>query len=158
MQRCWVHKAANVLDKMPKRVQPHAKSMLHEMYMVPTKKDALRAYQDFLKLYHVKYPKACECLRKDQDVLFTFYDFPAEHWSHIRSTNPIESTFATVRHRTRQTKGCGSLKATMMMVFKLAEQAQNHWRRLNGYHWMSNVIEGVKFQDGERVLPNTKAA
>jgi putative transposase len=148
-QRCWVHKTANVLDKLPKRVQPYAKKMIHEMYLAPTKADAKRAYQAFLKHYGAKYPKACECLRKDEEVLFTFYDFPAEHWAHLRSTNPIESTFATVRHRTRQTKGCGSRLATLTMVFKLAVQAEKHWRRINGYQLITKVIEGAKFVDGE---------
>lgn len=148
-QRCWVHKTANVLDKLAKCVQPHAKTMLHEMYMAPTKKEALKAYDAFLDSYGAKYSKACECLRKDKDVLFTFYDFPAEHWTHIRTTNAIESTFATVRHRTRQTKGCGSRLATLTMVFKLATQAEKHWRRINGYKLISKVMEGVQFVDGE---------
>ena len=156
IQRCWVHKTANILDKMPKRVQPHAKQKIHEIYLAPTQEDALDAYDSFLELYKAKYPKACECLCKDRDVLFTFYDFPAEHWNHLRSTNPIESTFATVRHRTRQTKGCGSRKATMMMVFKLAEQAQKHWRRINGYQLITKVIEGTVFKDG--TIEKTKAA
>jgi transposase-like protein len=157
-QRCWVHKTANVLDKMAKKVQGHAKNLIHEMYMAPTREDGLNALESFIDLYQAKYPKACECLVKDKEVLFAFYDFPAEHWSHIRSTNPIESTFATVRHRTRQTKGCGSRKATMMMVFKLAEQAQKHWRKLNGYKLIPKVIEGVKFTNGEIEKPETKAA
>jgi transposase-like protein len=148
-QRCWVHKTANVLDKLPKRVQPHAKGMLHEIYLAPTKADAERACEAFLAHYGAKYPKACDCLRKDRSVLFTFYDFPAEHWIHIRTTNPIESTFATVRHRTRQTKGCGSRLATLMMVFKLARQAEKHWRRINAYKLIPKVIEGIKFVDGE---------
>jgi len=147
-QRCWVHKTANVLDKLPKRVQPHAKTLLHEMYLAPTKADASKAFERFIREYEAKYPKAAECLRKDRDVLFTFYDFPAEHWAHLRTSNPIESTFATVRHRTRQTKGCGSRLATLTMVFKLATQAEKHWRRLNGYELLSKVIQGVKFTDG----------
>ena len=148
-QRCWVHKTANLLDKLPKRVQPHAKKMIHEMYLAPTKADAQRAYRAFREHHQAKYPKACECLRKDEKVLFAFYDYPAEHWAHLRSTNPIESTFATVRHRTRQTKGCGSRLATLTMVFKLATQAEKHWRRINGYRLIAKVIEGVKFVDGE---------
>ncbi len=150
-QRCWVHKTANVLDKMPKKVQPAAKQLLHEMYLSPTKLDALAAYHEFLTLYGPKYPKACECLNKDEDVLFTFYDFPAEHWRHIRTTNPIESTFATVRHRSRQTKGCGSRAATLAMVFKLAQEAEKSWRRLNGYELIEKVIRGVRFADGMEV-------
>ncbi len=148
-QQCWVHKTANVLDKLPKSQQPDAKQMIHDMYLSPTKKEALAAYQRFLDLYEAKYPKACECLRKDEEVLFTFYDFPAPHWAHLRTTNPIESTFATVRHRTRQTKGCGSRVATLSMVFKLATDAQKHWHRLNGYKLITQVIQGVPFVDGE---------
>lgn len=108
-QRCWVHKTANILDKMPKKVQVHAKKHLHEIYMAETKKDALNAYDYFLELYSAKYPKACLCLKKDKDSLFTFFDFPAKHWQHIRTSNPIESTFATVRHRTKRTKGRGTI-------------------------------------------------
>lgn len=147
-QRCWVHKTANVLDKMPKSVQPNAKKMLHEMYLSPAKKDALAAYGAFMKLYSAKYPKACDCLEKDKEVLFTFYDFPAEHWAHIRTTNPIESTFATVRLRTKRTKGCGSRDATLSMVFKLCMQAQNHWRKIRGYALIIKLFSGVVFVDG----------
>jgi putative transposase len=107
-QRCWVHKTANILDKMPKSVQGRAKELIHEMYLSPTRKAALAAYDQFITSYQAKYPKATECLEKDQEWLFTFYDFPAQHWSHLRTTNPIESTFATVRLRTQRTKGCGS--------------------------------------------------
>jgi len=147
-QRCWVHKTANVLDKLPKRVQPYAKKCMHEMYLAPTRADALDAYDRFCAEHRAKYPKAVHCLEKDRDALFTFYDFPAEHWAHLRTTNPIESTFATVRHRTRQTKGCGSRLATLTMVFKLATQAEKHWRRLNGYDLIPKVVEGVRFVDG----------
>ena len=147
-QRCWVHKTANILDKMPKRVQPRAKQRIHEIYLAETKEEALKAYNEFLQLYGAKYPKACNCLQKDKDVLFTFYDFPAEHWVHLRTTNPIESTFATVRHRTRRTKGCGSRSATLMMVYKLTNEAEKHWRRLNGFKLILKVIEGVEFVDG----------
>lgn len=157
-QRCWVHKTANILDKIPKKVQAGAKKIIHEMYMAPTKEDALDAYNHFIKVYQEKYPKACVCLKKDKDQLFTFYDFPAVHWQHIRTTNPIESTFATVRHRTRQTKGCGSVKATVLMVFKLATSAEKGWRKLRGYELISKVIEGVKFKDGEEVLGVEKVA
>lgn len=148
-QRCWVHKTANLLDKMPKSVQPDAKALIHEMYMAPTEKDAKHAFAEFSKRYTAKYPKAVECLTKDEDVLFAFYSFPAEHWAHLRTTNPIESTFATVRHRTRQTKGCGSRLATITMVFKLGLEAEKRWRRLNGHQLIAKVIEGVKFVDGE---------
>jgi transposase-like protein len=155
-QRCWVHKTANLLDKLPKRVQPHAKKLIHEMYLSATREDAYIAYEYFLKEFESKYPKAVECLLKDKDVLFTFYDFPAEHWPHLRTTNPIESTFATVRHRARQTKGCGSRLATLTMVFKLAIQAQKNWRRLRGYRLLTKVIQGVRFVDGE--IQNIKVA
>ena len=147
-QRCWVHKTANILDKMPRCVQVHAKTRIHEMYMADTKANALKAYDEFLSLYGAKYPRACECLSKDKEDLFTFYDFPAEHWIHIRTTNPIESTFATVRLRTKRTKGCGSRTATLMMVYKLVEQAEKHWRRMNGHALILKLIEGVKFKDG----------
>jgi len=118
------------------------------MYLAPTKETALVAYARFLSEYEAKYPKATECLRKDEDVLFAFYDFPAEHWRHIRTTNPIESSFATVRHRHRQTKGCGSRLATLAMVFKLAKEAERHWRKLNGSELLAEVVIGVKFIDG----------
>jgi len=148
-QRCWVHKTVNVLDKIPKRIQPDAKKLIHEMYLAAKKSDAMSAYAEFKTRYSAKHPKAVECLTKDEDVLFSFYDFPAEHWHHIRTTNPIESTFATVRHRTRQTKGCGSRKATMSMVFKLGMEAEKRWHRLNGSQLIGKVIEGIKFVDGE---------
>ncbi len=147
-QRCWVHKTANVLDKMPKKVQPSAKKLLHEMYLAATKADALAAFGEFVERYQAKYPKAVKCLAKDKEVLFTFYDFPAEHWQHIRSTNPIESTFATVRHRHRQTKGCGSRAATLAMVFKLAREAEKRWRRIDSYQLIVKLLAGVKFEDG----------
>lgn len=148
-QRCWVHKTANILDKIPKRIQPDSKKLIHEMYLAATRSDAMLAFVEFKTRYSAKYPKAVECLTKDEDVLFTFYDFPAEHWAHLRTTNPIESTFATIRHRTRQTKGCGSRRATLSMVFKLGLEAQKKWRRLNGSQLIAKVIEGIKFVDGE---------
>lgn len=148
-QRCWVHKTANVLDKMPKSVQPSAKKRIHDIYMAPTRKEALKAWDQFVKLYGVKYPKAVACLEKDKDTLLAFYDFPAEHWGHLRTTNPIESTFAGVRHRTRQTKGCGSRNATLAMVFQLLREAEKGWRRLNGSKQLDKVIAGVVFLDGE---------
>jgi transposase-like protein len=149
-QRCWVHKTMNVLDCLPKSVQPHAKGLLHEMYLSPTRDKALDAYERFTKHYGAKYPKAVECLSKDKEVLFTFYDFPAEHWVHLRTGNPIESTFGTVRHRTRQTKGCGSRLATLTMVFKLSMEAEKNWRRLNGSPaLLLQVMRGDEFVDGE---------
>ena len=148
-QRCWVHKTANVLDKMPKSVQSKAKSMIHEMWQAPTKETALEAYRHFCSAWAEKYPKAVECLQKDEEQLFTFYDFPAAHWVHIRTTNPIESTYATIRHRTKRTKGCGSRTATLTMIWKLAMEAQKTWRRLMGYQTIPLVIEGRRFVDGE---------
>ena len=150
-QRCWVHKTANILDKLPKGIQPRAKSLIHEMYQAENKKDALGAYDHFIAAYEDKYPKAVECLSKDSEDLFTFYDFPAVHWMHIRTTNPVESTFATVRLRTKRTKGCGSRKATLSMVFKLAQEAEKNWRRLRGYKMIPLVLENIKFRDGELV-------
>ena len=147
-QRCWVHKTANVLNKMPKSIQPKAKSMLHDIWMAQTRKQAQRAFDLFITTLKAKYSKAVECLAKDREVLLAFYDFPAEHWIHLRTTNPIESTFATVRLRTRRTKGCGSRTACLTMVFKLAQCAERHWRRLNGTELIAEVIEGIKFVDG----------
>ena len=155
-QRCWVHKTANVLDKLPKRIQSSAKRLIHDMYLSGSRSQALKALSAFVRLYAGKYPKACECLIKDKDVLFTFYDFPAEQWAHLRTTNPIESTFAGVRHRTRQTKGCGSRMATLTMVFQLTRVAEKGWRRLKGSEFLAKVIAGIKFIDG--IEETTKAA
>ena len=147
-QCCWVHKTANVLNKLPKSLQAKAKAMLQEIWMATTRNQADRAFDLFVASFEAKYPKAVECLVKDRDVLLTFYDFPAEHWVHLRTTNPIESTFATVRLRTVRTKGCGSRMACLTMVFKLAQCAENHWRRLNGAALLPQVIQGVTFVDG----------
>jgi putative transposase len=151
-QRCWVHKTANVLNKMPKSIQPKAKAMLHDIWMAPGRADAEKAFHLFLHSFSSKYPKATECLEKDKDVLLTFYDFPSEHWVHIRTTNPIESTFATVRLRTRRTKGCGSRAACLTMVFKLVQCAERHWRALNASKLIPEVLAGVQFVDGSRKL------
>jgi putative transposase len=150
-QRCWVHKTANVLDKMPKGSQPKAKAALHGIYEAETKAEADKAFDKFVSTYEAKYPQATECLTKDRDVLLSFYDFPAEHWRHIRTTNPIESTFATVRLRTVKTKGCGSRMACLTMVFKLMESASKGWRSLNGSERLQAVISGGKFVDGIEV-------
>jgi putative transposase len=155
-QRCWVHKTANVLDKLPKRLRAEAKDKLHQIWMAETKADAERAFDLFLTTYEAKYPKATECLSKDREVLLTFYDFPAEHWIHLRTTNPIESTFATVRLRHRRTKGNGSRLACLTMVFKLMQSAQKRWRLLNGSKLLPDVIQGVKFIDG--IKPEQAAA
>jgi transposase-like protein len=149
-QRCWVHKTGNVLNKMPKGRQAKAKSMLHDIWMAETQAEAAKAFDLFIETFRAKYPKATECLGKDRDALLTFYDFPAEHWVHIRTTNPIESTFATVRLRTRKTKGCGSRIACLTMVFRLAQCAERHWRALNGSQLLGDVIRGVQFVDGEK--------
>ena len=153
-QRCWVHKTANILDKMSKNIQGNAKKLIHEMYLSPEKKEALKVYDSFINLYSEKYEKACKCLSKDKDVLFTFYDFPAIHWIHIRTTNAIESTFSTVRHRTRQTKGCGTRTATLSLVYKLAITAQKRWQKIKGYSLLENVIKGTKYIDGVEATEN----
>jgi len=147
-QRCWVHKTANILDKLPKSMRSKTKEYIHEMYQAESKEKAFKVVDKFVNLYEDKYPKAVQCLTKDQDVLFTFYDFPAKHWSHIRSTNPIESVFATVRLRTKRTKGCGSRIATLTMVHKLMLEASRHWRKLIGYQLIPLVMSGRKFEDG----------
>ena len=149
-QRCWVHKTANVLDKLPKSVQPKAKELLHEMYLAPSRAEAEKAFDLFLRTYEAKYPKAAECLGKDRQELLAFYDFPAEHWMHLRTTNVIESVFATVRLRTEKTKGSGTRVACLTMVFKLMQSASRHWRALNGSGLLSEVIKGTVFVDGIR--------
>jgi transposase-like protein len=155
-QRCWVHKTANVLDKLPKRLQPEAKNKLHAIWMAPTRAEAARAFDLFVATYQAKYDKATACLAKDRDVLLTFYDFPAEHWRHLRTTNPIESTFATVRLRHRRTKGNGTRSACLSMVFKLMQSAQKRWRQLNGSNLLPEVIQGTQFIDG--IKPQQAAA
>jgi transposase-like protein len=149
-QRCWVHKIANVLDKLPKRVQPRAKDMLHEIMRAPDRQSALEDIERFSQEFEAKYPKAVDTLTKDQDELLTFFDFPAEHWIHLRTTNPIESPFSTVKARTKQTKGAGSRKAGLAMAFKLLLAAEKRWRRINAPHLVALVQAGVKFPDGQR--------
>ncbi len=152
IQRCWVHKTANVLNKMPKSIQGKAKAMLHDIWMASTREDAGKAFDLFLETFSGKYPAATACLGKDREVLLAFYDFPAEHWIHLRTANPIESTFATVRLRTNKTKGCGSRIACLTMVFKLALSAQKRWRALNGAKLLADVIDGVVFEDGVKKI------
>ena len=147
-QRCWVHKTANVLNKMPKSVQPKAKGDIHEIWQAETKADAETAFGHFLEKYDAKYQKACDCLRKDREQLLTFYDFPAEHWAHLRTTNPIESTFATIRLRHRKTKGNGTRRTSLAMMFKLAQSASKKWNRLRSHEKITLVVEGRSFQDG----------
>jgi transposase-like protein len=150
-QRCWVHKTANVLDKMPRGVQPRAKAALHAIHEAEGREAARRAFDLFVATCEAKYPKAAECLAKDRDSLLVFYEFPAEHWRHIRTTNPIESTFATVRLRHGRTKGSGGRAACLTMVFKLMEAASKRWRLLSGSGRLKEVIGGVKFVDGIEV-------
>jgi transposase-like protein len=147
-QRCWVHKTGNVLACLPDSVQDRAKSHLHNIWQAETRETAEKAFDDFVALYRLKHPKAVEKLTKDRDELLTFFDFPAEHWVHLRTTNPIESTFATVRLRTNKTKGCGSRLATLSMVFRLGAAAQRKWRSLNGAEQLREVAAGTKFVDG----------
>ena len=149
-QRCWVHKTANVLDKLPKNQQAQAKAKLHEVWMSATKEDAIKAFDRFIATYGAKWPKAAECLEKDRAELLAFYDFPAEHWGHLRTSNPIESTFATVRLRTYRTKGPGSRLAGLAMAFKLTQKAEKGWRRLNKSEKLQEVIDGAVFVDGIR--------
>jgi putative transposase len=151
-QRCWVHKTANVLNKLPKSQQGKAKRALQEIWMAETKKDALAAFDAFIEIFSVKYDNAVECLTKDHDALLAFYDFPAEHWKHLRTTNPIESSFATVRHRTVRSKGCLSNKTALAMIFKLAQAAEKSWRRLDGHNQLPKLILGVRFADGIEVV------
>jgi len=150
-QRCWVHKTANVLDALPKRLQPRAKSLLHEMAEAPTRADARLALERFREEFDAKYPKAVEKLDRDWAQLTAFFDFPAEHWRHLRTTNPIESSFATVKLRTRVTKGAGSKTAALAMAYKLLDAAQERWQRFNGHELVADVLNGVTFKDGVRV-------
>ena len=147
-QRCWVHKTANVLNKLPKSLRPKAKTDLHEIWMAETRAQANQAFDHFLEKYQAKYEGACECLKKDRDVLLTFYDFPAEHWRHLRTTNPIESTFSTIRLRHRRTKGSGTRRTSLAMMFKLGQSAEKRWKRLNGHEQIVHLLAGKKFIDG----------
>ena len=147
-QRCWVHKTSNVLNCLPKAVQPKAKEALHQIWQAENKRAALKSFGIFVETYRDKYPKAAECLLKDQEELLTFYDFPAKHWQSIRTTNPIESAFATIRHRTVRSKGCLSRSGMLQMIFKLGQAAEKGWRRLRGFNDLEKVITGIKFKDG----------
>jgi len=147
-QRCWVHKTANVLDKLPKSLRSQAKNNIHNMYLAEGKKDALKEFDKFIELYQDKYPKATKCLEKDKIRMFAFYDFPAIHWTHIRTTNPIESTFATIRLRTYKTRGCGNRKTVFAMVFKLALESQKRWKKLKGHNLIYSVLNGEIYKDG----------
>lgn len=147
-QRCRVHKTANVLNKLPKSIQAKAREKLHMIWMAPEKDEAEKHFDDFIKIYEAKYPKATECLKKDRDALLTFYDFPADHWRHIRTANPIESTFAAVRLRTAKVRSCFSSKTVVTMAFKLCQSAQKRWQRLHHSERLAEVIEGIKFVNG----------
>lgn len=147
-QRCWFHKTGNVLNAMPKSIQAKAKGHLHDIWQAETKADANAAFDFFVENYGVKYEKAVAKLLKDRNALLAFYDFPGEHWKHIRTTNPIESTFATVRHRTGKTKGCLSRKTGLAMAFKLMMSAQNKWQKLNDANRLPEIIQGIAFVDG----------
>lgn len=154
-QRCWFHKSDNVLDKLPKRLQAGAKEKLHQIWMADTREAAYEAFDLFVETYQTKYPKAAQCLQKDREELLAFYDFPAEHWGHLRTTNPIESVFSTVKHRQKKTRGNGSRVACLAMVFKLAQSASKKWRALNGSSLLPDVVQGIQFKDG---VKQTKAA
>jgi transposase-like protein len=159
-QRCWVHKTVNVLDKLPKRLHGDAKAALHEIWQADSRAAAEKAFDRFVATYQDKYPKAVDCLVKDRDELLAFYDFPAAHWQHIRTTNPIESTFATIRLRTKKTRNCVSAKSGLSLMHQLAMSAQKRWRRLRGFRQLADVVAGVKFIDGmdERKISSRKAA
>jgi len=150
-QRCWVHKTANVLNALPKSLHAKAKAQLHEIWMAPTRAEAIAAFDRFVKTYRAKYPKAVDKLVSDRDALLAFYDFPAEHWMHLRTTNPVESTFATVRHRTTRTKNCVSRSTFLGLAFKLVQEAEKSWRRIRGSERIAELMDGVVFKDGEPV-------
>ena len=150
-QRCWMHKTMNVLNCLPKSAQPKAKQALHEIWQAATQADAEKAFDLFIKTYEPKYPKAAVCLHKDREELMAFYDFPAQHWQSIRTSNPIESTFGTIRHRTKRSKGCLSRDGMLHMMLKLGLCAEKKWRRLRGFDYLAKVVTGIKFKDGVEV-------
>jgi putative transposase len=151
-QRCWVHKTANVLAALPDSLQGKAKAGLKEIWMAATQAQANQAFDSFVRDFEAKYPKAVAVLEKDRESLLAFYEFPAEHWIHIRTTNPIESSFATIRHRTTRTKNCVSRNTLLGLVFQLALTAEKGWRRIRGFNRLPEVIEGIRFQDGMAVI------
>ena len=157
-QRCWMHKTANVLNCLPRSGQPKAKRVLHEIWMAETRAAAERAFDDFLARYEDKYPKATDCLARDRDELLAFYDFPAAHWTHVRTTNVIESAFATIRHRSSRAKGCVTRQSMLSMIYKMGMSAEKSWRRLRGFRQLAKVIEGVAFNDGIEVIEDSRAA
>ena len=157
-QRCWMHKTMNVLNCLPKSVQAKAKQSLHDIWQAPTQVDAEKAFATFIQTYEPKYPKAAQCLEKDHEELMAFYDFPATHWQSLRTTNPIESTFATIRHRTKRSKGCLTRDGMLHMMFKLGQCAQKNWRKQRGFAYLAKVIKGVPFKDGIEVTSNDQIA
>ena len=157
-QRCWVHKTANILNKLPKSLQPKAKQALHDIWQAETKESAENAFDLFIQTYEAKYPKSTLCLQKDREDLLAFYDYPAQHWQSIRTSNPIESTFGTIRHRTKRAKGCLSRDGMLHMMFKLGQCAQKKWRKLRGFDYLGKVIKGVQFKDGVEVTSNEQVA
>jgi transposase-like protein len=158
-QRCWQHKTMNVLNCLPKLSQPKAKAAIHNIWQAETKADAEKAFDLFIKTYEPKYPKAALCLQKDRTELMAFFDFPAQHWQSIRTSNPIESAFATIRHRTKRLKGCLSRDGMLHMMFKLGQCAEQNWRKLRGFDYLAKVITGVTFKDGiETTNPDQIAA
>ena len=157
-QRCWMHKTMNILNCLPKSSQSKAKQALHNIWQAETKAEAEKAFDLFIKTYEAKYPKASNSLQKDRDELMAFYDFPAQHWQSIRTSNPIESTFATIRHRTKRSKGCLSRESMLSMIYKLSQCAQKKWRRLRGFNYLAKVITDVKFKDGIEVIQENQVA
>ncbi len=157
-QRCWMHKTMNVLNCLPKLTQAKAKQALHGIWQAETKADAEEAFDLFIETYEAKYPKATLCLQKDREELMAFYDFPAMHWQSLRTSNPIESTFGTIRHRTKRSKGCLTRDGMLHMMFKLGQCAEKNWRRLRGFDYLAKVITGVKFKDGIEVTKIDQAA
>lgn len=156
-QRCWLHKTMNVLNCVPRSLQPKVKQALHDIWQAETRDEAEKAFELFLKTYEPKYPKAALCLQKDREELMAFYDFPAQHWQSLRTTNPVESTFGTIRHRTKRSKGCLTRDGMLHMMYKLAMCAQKNWRRQRGFDYLAKVITGVKFKDGLEVTESDQA-
>ena len=157
-QRCWMHKTMNVLNRLPKSTQAKAKQSLHAIWQAETRAQAEKAFDLFIKTYEAKYPKATLCLQKDREELMAFYDYPATHWQSLRTSNPIESTFGTIRHRTKRSKGCLSRDGMLHMMFKLGQCAEKKWRRLRGFNYLAKVVTGVKFKDGIEVTPADRSA
>lgn len=147
-QRCWKHKTANILNYLPKSSQPKAKQAIHKIWQAETKEAAEKAFELFIEIYEAKYPKATICLQKDRVELMTFFTFPAKHWQSIRTSNPIESSFSTIRHRTKRSKGCLKRDGMLHMIYKVGQCAEQNWRKLRGFDYLAKVITGVKFKDG----------